>query len=108
MAETAAHPAHEHDSKAASTIAAGTVWFAAMVATWSAFLTLLAVSPETLEDAYAWLRGLAIVWEVLVWIVVLPWALAWLVWDASWDQWLRVLVVGAMAAVHLLISAPRR
>jgi hypothetical protein len=43
-----------------------------------------------------------------MWIVVLPWALAYVVWDSSWDQWLRVVVVVAMAAVHLLISAPRR
>jgi hypothetical protein len=109
MAPIAAWPAHEHGAKkAVPTVAAGSAWFAAMVGMWSTFLTLLAVSPETLADVYDWLVGLPIVWEVLLWIVVLPWALAYVVWDSSWDQWLRVVVVVAMAAVHLLISAPRR
>lgn len=109
MAPVAAQPAHEHSAKqTVPTVAPGSAWFAAMVGTWSTFLTLLAASPETLADTYAWLRGLAAVWEVLMWIVLLPWALAYVVWDSSWDQWLRVVVVVAMAAVHLLISAPRR
>ena len=33
--------------------------------------------------------------------------LAYLVWESSWDQWRRVLVVGVMAAAHLILSAPR-
>ena len=35
-------------------------------------------------------------------LVLLPWALAFLVWESSWDQWLRILVVGLMAAAHLV------
>lgn len=87
--------------------APGTVWFGSMVAVWSIFFTLLAVSPETLEDAYDWLRELGPVLEVLMWIVLLPWAVAWLAWEASWEQWLRLLAVGLLCAAHLVISAPR-
>jgi hypothetical protein len=71
------------------------------------FVTLLVVSPETLDDAYDWLAGLPIVWEVLMWIVALPWALAYVVWESSWEQWLRVVIVAVLAAVHLSLSAPR-
>jgi hypothetical protein len=105
MSQTAAHdtlPKHAHRP-----VAQGATFSGLMVATWSVFVTLLAVSPGTLDDAYHWLTGLPIVWEILMWIVVLPWALAYVVWEASWDQWLRILVVGLLAAAHLLLSAPR-
>jgi hypothetical protein len=69
--------------------------------------TLLAASPETLADVYDWLTGLAIVWEVLMWIVLLPWALAYVVWESSWEHWLRVLVVVLIVMVHLSVSVPR-
>ena len=86
----------------------GSTWFGLMVATWSSFVTLLSVSPETLADAYDWLTGLAIVWEILMWIVLLPWAVAYVVWESSWEQWLRILVVALIVLVHLSISAPRQ
>jgi hypothetical protein len=78
-----------------------------MVATWSSFFTLLAVSPETLAETYDWLRGLSPVPEVVMWIVLLPWAVAWTAWEASWEQWARLLVVGLLCALHLVVSAPR-
>jgi hypothetical protein len=87
--------------------APGTTFFGLMVATWSAFVTLLAVSPETLADLYDWLGGLTLLWEVLLWILLLPWALAYVVWEASWDQWVRVVLVVVIAAAHLTISTPR-
>ena len=87
--------------------APGTTFFGLMVAMWSTFVTLLAVSPETLADVYDWLGGLALVWEVLLWILLLPWALAYVVWEASWEQWVRAVLVVMIAVVHLSISTPR-
>ena len=78
-----------------------------MVALWTIFFTLLVVSPETLEDVYDWLTGLPIVWEVLMWIVLLPWALTYVIWESSWEHWLRIVLVVLFAAVHLSICAPR-
>jgi hypothetical protein len=85
----------------------GATWLVAMAGLWGSFVTLLAVSPTTLDDAYDWLRGLPVVWEVLMWIVTLPWTLAYLAYDSSWQHWLRVLVVALIATVHLSISTPR-
>ena len=100
---------HETHAKrfAAPAAVPGPTWFGAIVALWSIFVTLLIVSPETVEDTYAWLTDLSIVWEILMWIVVPPWALAYLVWESSWDQWLRILVIALLACGHLIISAPR-
>jgi hypothetical protein len=86
----------------------GTTWFGGMVALWTVFYTLLAVSPETLERTYEWLTSLAVVWEVLMWIVLLPWALAYVTWESSWEEWLRIAVVALITLVHLSISVPRR
>jgi hypothetical protein len=85
----------------------GSAFFALMAGLWGSLVTLLAVSPETLDDAYDWLRGLPVVWEVLMWIVTLPWTLAYLAYDSSWEHWVRVLTVALLATVHLSISAPR-
>ena len=85
----------------------GTTWFGLMVSVWSVFFTLLAVSPETLVDVYDWLTGLALVWEILMWIVLLPWAVAYIAWESSWVEWLRVLVVVLVVVVHLSASVPR-
>lgn len=87
--------------------AQGSTFFAAMAALWGAFVTLLAVSPATLDDAYDWLTGLPVVWEILMWIVTLPWTVSYLVYGSSWEQWLRVLVIALIVVVHLSISAPR-
>jgi hypothetical protein len=88
--------------------AQGSTFFAAMAAVWGAFVTLLAVSPATLDDAYDWLRALPIVWEILMWIVTLPWTVSYLVYGSSWEHWLRVAVVALVAIVQLGASAPRR
>ena len=85
----------------------GSSFFALMAGLWGAFVTLLAVSPTTLDDAYDWLRGLPIVWEILMWILTLPWTVAYLVYESSWEHWLRVLVVALIVAVHLSATAPR-
>ena len=89
------------------TQAPGSMFFAAMAGLWGAFVTLLAVSPATLDDAYDWLRDLAIVWEVLMWVVTLPWTVSYLVYETAWEHWVRVLVVALVVALHLSISAPR-
>jgi hypothetical protein len=78
-----------------------------MAGLWGSFVTLLAVSPGTLDDAYDWLRGLPLVWELLMWIVTLPWTVAYLAYEADWAHWLRVLVVALIVTFHLSACAPR-
>ena len=87
--------------------APGSAFLALMAALWGSFVTLLAVSPETLDDAYDWLRSLALVPEILVWILTLPWTVAYLVYETSWQHWDRVLVVALVVTVHLGACAPR-
>jgi hypothetical protein len=87
--------------------APGSAFFAVMAGLWGSFVTLLAVSPGTLDDAYDWLRGLSLVPELLVWILTLPWTLAYLVYETSWQHWVRVLLVALVVTVHLGACVPR-
>jgi hypothetical protein len=87
--------------------APGSAFFALMAGLWGSFVTLLAVSPETLDDAYDWLRGLALVPELVTWLLTLPWAVAYLVYETSWQHWVRVLLVAVIVTVHLGACAPR-
>jgi hypothetical protein len=89
------------------TQAPGSAFFALMAGLWGAFVALLAASPATLEDAYDWMTGLPIVWEILMWILTLPWTVAYLVYETSWEHWIRVLVVALIVLVHLGATAPR-
>jgi hypothetical protein len=83
------------------------MFLAVMAGLWGSFVTLLAVSPHTLDDAYDWLRALPLVWELLMWIVTLPWTVGYLAYETSWEHWVRVLVVALVVAVHLSVCAPR-
>lgn len=85
----------------------GSAFLALMAGLWGSFVTLLAVSPSTLDDAYDWLTGLPLVWEILMWILTLPWTVAYLVYDASWEHWVRVVVVALIVTVHVSMCAPR-
>jgi amino acid permease len=105
MSQIATHETHRKRARPATVH--GAPWFGLMVAVWSAFVTLLVVSPETLANAWSWLTGLPLLAEIFTWIFVLPWALSYAVWESSWDHWLRVAIVALFAAAHLIVSAPR-
>ena len=60
------------------------------------FLVLLIVAPDRLDAAWQWIRDLPIVLEVFAWVLLLPWMLAYLAWNASWVLWLRVVAVAIL------------
>jgi hypothetical protein len=105
MSQIAAQPTSS--TRVPGKAAPGTTWFGLMVAVWSTFVTLVAVSPKTLEDGWNWLNGLSLVPEILMWILLLPWAVSYAVWQSSWDHWLRVSIVVLFTVAHLALSAPR-
>ena len=85
----------------------GIPWFTLMVGMWSAFFTLLLAAPDALEEIWAWLTGLSLAAEIAMWILILPWALALAVWQSSWDDWQRLLVLALLGAAWTGISVPR-
>jgi hypothetical protein len=87
--------------------APGSAFLALVAGLWGAFVALLGASPSTLDDAYEWLRDLPLVSEGLMWLLTLPWTVAYLVSETTWEHWLRAVVVASIVAVHLCVCAPR-
>lgn len=66
---------------------------------WLIFFVLLIFWPDTLTDIWEWVEGLATVWQVLLWLLTLPYMLALAIWESDWDTWQRILSVVAIALV---------
>jgi len=63
-------------------------------------------SPDTLTDIWNWVGDLATVWEVLVWLVTLPYMLALAIWESDWQTWLRIVLVVFIAIFWAGITNP--
>jgi len=42
-----------------------------------------------------------------MWLLTLPWTVAYLVYETGWEHWVRVVIVALIVTVHLGICAPR-
>lgn len=60
------------------------------------FIILLITAPEKLDDAWLWIEGLPLFAEVIAWIVLLPWVLAYHAWHTSWDLWIRLVALSVL------------
>jgi hypothetical protein len=83
-----------------------TVWFIWMVAMWAGFFALLAA--DRIDNVWSWVRDLALLAELALWVALFPWFLGAAVWTSAWAGWLRLLLVLVFAVGWSLISIPRR
>jgi hypothetical protein len=83
-----------------------TIWFIWMVAMWAGFFALLAA--DRIDNVWSWVRDLALLAELVLWVALLPWFLGAAVWTSSWAGWLRLLLVLLFALGWSLVSIPRR
>jgi hypothetical protein len=83
-----------------------TIWFVWMVAMWAGFFWLLAA--DRIESVWSWVRDLALLAELVLWVALFPWFLGAAVWTSSWAAWLRLLLVLVFAVGWSLVSIPRR
>lgn len=89
----------------ALTLGAGAVF----VALWIGLAWAVAVDPAMPADAWAWLRALEPVPQVVVWVAALPIAVALWVWTASFPPIVGVLVgLGLVAWTAVAIDGLRR
>jgi hypothetical protein len=86
----------------------GYVWFALMLGGWTVFFVLLVFAQSTVGELWRELRDLPIVVEGLVWLLLFPFVLATAVWESSWDEWLRLLLVSMFALVWSALFFPRK
>jgi hypothetical protein len=75
---------------------------------WLGFIAALIISPETLNNTWLWLRGLPLIVQAIVWLLILPVALGLWIWQTSWHIALRLILVLGLAWVTIYVFFPKR
>ncbi len=69
-----------------------------------AFAYYLFTNPAMLNDAWAWVRQLPLVVQLVMWLLFLPWMIALWIWVQPWAVALRlVLVLGTLGFAEYLL-----
>lgn len=95
-----------HGRRASRLFAYGS--FAVMAGGWLAFLVVLLGSPQTLDDVWAAVRNLALIPELTVWLLGFPFLVGLAIWQASWEEALRLVAIAVLATGYTFAVRPRR
>ena len=81
--------------------------FAIMVGGWLAFATAITLSPETLDDVWNAAVDLPLLFEGLVWLIGFPFLVGLALWQAAWDEAVRLLAIAVLAVAYTYMFVPR-
>jgi hypothetical protein len=81
--------------------------FAIMVGGWLAFAVALVASPQTLDDVWTSVRDLPLIVEGVVWLLAFPFLIGLAIWQASWDEAVRLTVIAVLAVAYTYMFVPR-
>ena len=81
--------------------------FAIMVGGWVAFAVALVASQQTLHDVWISARDLPLVLEGLVWLLGFPFLVGLAIWQAAWDESVRLTVIALLAVAYTYMFVPR-
>ena len=74
---------------------------------WAAFGAALIWSQGSLDAAWAWLRGLPLIAQGLLWLLFLPVTAGLWIWESTWPVLVRLTVVAGLAGWSILMFIPR-
>ena len=83
------------------------ILFVIFAVIWIAFGAALLISQGSLDQAWATIRGLPLVVQVIVWVLFLPVMIGLWVWESSWPLVIRLVLVAGLAGWNLLMFLPR-
>ena len=81
--------------------------FAIMVGGWVAVAVALVASPQTLDDVWTSVRDLPLVVEGAVWLLGFPFLVGLAIWQASWDEAVRLTAIAVLATAYTYMFIPR-
>ena len=81
--------------------------FAIMVGGWVVFLFALIASRQTLDDVWTAVRDLPLALESLAWLLGFPFLVGLAIWNASWDEAVRLLAIAVLAVGYTYMFRPR-
>ena len=103
-ATTAAAAATVKRAPTATELAFNYLMFGLSTVATLAFAYYLITNPGVLNDAWAWIRQLPLVVQLLAWLLLLPWMIALWIWTQPWALAVRlVLVVGTLLFTEYLM-----
>jgi hypothetical protein len=77
-----------------------------MASGWLAFAAALVVSPTALNDTWSSIRDLPLVLEGLLWLAAFPYLVGLAIWQASWDEGVRLIAIAMLALSYTLLFVP--
>ncbi len=83
------------------------LFFIVMVVLWLAFITLILVSPSTLDSIWEWVKESPRIVRVFSWILFLPWMIGIAVWRSGMSEPVRWLLIGTLAVGWSVAAYPR-
>lgn len=83
------------------------VSFAIMVGGWLAFLGALIASPQTLDDVWNSVRNLPLPLEGIAWVLGFPFLVGLAIWQATWDEAVRLAAIAVLAVGYVYMFIPR-
>jgi hypothetical protein len=83
------------------------VLFGIFALLWIGFGVALVASQGSLDAAWAWLRGLPLILQGVVWLLFLPVTFGLWVWETTWPLVVRLILVAGVAGWNLLVFLPR-
>jgi hypothetical protein len=81
--------------------------FAIMVGGWVAFAVALVASQQTLDDVWTSVRDLPLIVEGAAWLLGFPFIVGLAIWQASWDEAVRMAVIAVLAFAYTYMFVPR-
>ena len=81
--------------------------FAIMVGGWVAFAVALVASQQTLDDVWTSVHDLPLLVEGVVWLLGFPFLISLAIWQASWDEAMRLTTIAVLAVAYTFMFVPR-
>ena len=81
--------------------------FIILTVLWLAFGAALLLNPAALDSVWMWFRGLPLVAQILLGLLLLPVTLGLWIWESSWPLVLRLVLVIGLALVTEYMFFPR-
>ena len=82
--------------------------FAILTILWLGFAVALAFNPAILDTVWHSVRGLPLLVQMVVGLLVLPVALGLWIWESAWPVWLRLLLIIGFGVATVYMFFPRR
>jgi hypothetical protein len=80
--------------------------FGILTILWLGFAAALVFNQAILDTVWQTLRGLPIVVQAVVWLLVLPVAAGLWIWELSWPLWIRLILALALAIATIYTFYP--